>query len=255
MGFKRIIGGIALSISFAVCLSACGDGSMTPSPPPPPPAPSAVGLWNGTTANGRTIGGLVLDDGTFWFLYTSIVNPSAAAGLVQGNYTAVSGSFTSSNAVDFNLEGLGILNSSIDGTYVVKQTLSGTIAHQAGQTTFTTTYDPDYELTPDLNLLAGTYTGVVATNETVTVTVLASGSLFGSSTSGCTFTGTASPQASGNAYNVTIKLGASEAFQPGVCSSDTVNGVAYFDAPTKRLHSAALNSTRTSGFIFIGTKP
>ncbi len=255
MGFKRIIGGITLSIFFAVYLSACDmkkDGDSTTSPPA---VSSAVGLWNGTTANGRTIGGLVLDDGTFWFLYTSIVNPSAAAGLVQGNYTARNGSFTSSNAVDFNLEGLGILNSSIDGTYVMKQTLSGTIAHQAGQTTFTTTYDPSYELTPDLNLLAGTYTGVLATNETVTVTVLASGSLFGSSTSGCTFTGTASPQASGNAYNVTVKLGASEAFQPGVCSSDTVNGVAYFDAPTKRLHSAALNSTRTNGFIFIGTKP
>src|SRR5215831_16085778 len=135
MEWGRGIRDIYLSLFFAVCLSACGDGSMTSSPPP---TSSAVGLWNGTTVSGRTIGGLVLDDGTYWFLYTSIGNPSVVAGLVQGDYTAQNGSFTSSNAVDFNLEGLGILNSSIDGTYVTKQTLSGTIAHQNGQTPFST---------------------------------------------------------------------------------------------------------------------
>jgi hypothetical protein len=107
-----------------------------------------------------------------------IGNSSIVAGLVQGNGNSQNGSFTSSNGKDFNLEGLGILDSSVKGTYEMKQTLIGTITHQSGQATFANNYDPDYELTPDLNQLAGTFTGVVANNETVTVTVLASGSIW-----------------------------------------------------------------------------
>jgi hypothetical protein len=107
-----------------------------------------------------------------------IGNSSIVAGLVQVNGNSQNGSFTSSNGKDFNLEGLGILDSSVKGTYEMKQTLIGTITHQSGQATFANNYDPDYELTPDLNQLAGTFTGVVANNETVTVTVLASGSIW-----------------------------------------------------------------------------
>ena len=236
-----------------LALAACSSGGSdsNSSSTPPPPATSAEGLWNGTTVSGRTVAGLVLEDDTFWFLYSAIGNSNVVAGLVQGNGNSQNGSFTSSNARDFNLEGLGTLDSSMNGTYVMKETLSGTIAHQSGQATFTTTYDPDYEVPPDLNQIAGTFTGLVATNETVTVTVSGTGSIFGSSTSGCTFAGTASPRSRGNAFNVTVTFGG------GVCinGTDTVGGVAYFDAPTKRLYSAALNSSRNNGFIFIGTKP
>jgi len=241
----------------AVSLSACSDGGGdNPASPPSASATSAEGLWNGTTNSGRSVAGLVLNDGTYWFLYTLIGNPSVVAGVVQGNSSSQNGLITSSNTKDFNLEGLGILNASINGSYVMKQSLNGTIviANNGGQSTFTTTYDTDYDIVPNAAILAGTYTGSTATNggvETVTVTVSAAGSISGSSLGGCAFTGSSAPRTSGNAYDVSVT------FAGGVCSNgtNTVNGVAFFDAATKKLYSAALNSTRTNGFVFIGTKP
>jgi hypothetical protein len=242
------------SIFLAFSLSACGsggsDGSVSPAP-----ATSAEGLWNGTSGNGRTIAGLVLDDGTYWFLYSVVGNPSVIAGAFQGNSSSQNGSFTSSNGKDFNLEGLGILDATVTGSYVMKQSLSGTIAFLlGGQTTFNSTYNADYDLIPNVNLVVGTYTGSTATaggTEIVTVTLSSPSSITGSSASGCNFTGSFSPRTRGNVYDVSVT------FAGGVCSNgtSTVTGVAFFDAATKRLYSAALNSTRTNGFIYLGTKP
>ena len=242
----------------AVSLSACSDGGGdNPAPPASASATSAEGLWNGTTNSGRSVAGLVLNDGTYWVLYTLIGNPSVIAGVVQGNSSSQNGSITSSNAKDFNLEGLGsITDASITGSYVMKQSLNGTTiyANNGGQGTFTTTYDTDYDIPPNPALLTGIYSGLTATTggvETVTVTLSAPGSITGSSANGCQFTGSFAPRSRGNVYDVSIT------FAGGVCSNgtNTVTGVAFFDAGTKKLYSAGLNSTRTNGFIFIGTKP
>lgn len=244
-------------IFLAFSISACGgeDGDTSNSTPPPS-ATSAEGLWNGTTNTGRSVAGLVLDDGTYWFLYSQVGNPNVLAGLVQGNGSSQAGAFTSSNTKDFNSEDPAILDATLAGSYVEKQSLSGTVTYVlGGQTTFTSTYDTDYDLTPDVNLVVGTYTGTGSTatagaSETVTVT-LSTSSIAGFTANGCLFTGSFVPRSSGNAYNVSVT------FQGGVCSNgtNTVDGVAFFDAGTKTLSSAALNATRTNGFVFIGTKP
>ena len=156
---------------------------------------------------------------------------------------------------DFNLEGLGINDGSIDGSYIAKQSLNGTVTYANsafGQTLITTRYDPDYELTPNANLVAGTYSGSIATaggTENLTVTLSAAGAISGSGATGCSFTGSFAPRPHGNVFNVAVT------FAGGVCSNgtNTVNGVAFFDAGTKRLYSAALNGSRTNGFLFIGT--
>jgi hypothetical protein len=246
---------VLFSIFFTAFISACGSGGGDVAPAPPSPATSAEGFWNGTSSNGRTIAGLVLDDGTYWFLYSVVGNPSVIAGAFQGNSSSQNGSFTSSNGKDFNLEGLGILDATVNGSYVMKQSLSGTIAFLlGGQTTFNSTYNADYDLIPNENLVVGTYTGSTATTggtEIVTVTLSSPNSITGSSASGCNFTGSFSPRTRGNVYDVSVT------FAGGVCSNgtSTVTGVAFFDAATKRLYSAALNSTRTNGFIYLGTKP
>jgi hypothetical protein len=234
-------------------LVACSNGGTDShsNTAPPPTATSAEGLWKGTTSTGRTVGGVVLDDGSYWVLYTVIGNPTVVAGLVQGNGTSQLGSFTSSNTKDFNLEGSGIQDAMINGSYVEKKSLNGTIAYVSGSKgSFTSTYDADYELAPNTNLIAATYTGPIADGQSVTVTASSAGTLSGHSTDGCTFTGSFAPRAKGNVFNVTVTFGG------GTCSNgtDTVNGVAFFDAATQRLYSAALNNTRTNGFVFIGTK-
>jgi len=245
--FSRLIG-----IGFLSGLVACSNGgSDSNSNTPSPTATSAEGLWKGTPSTSRTVGGVVLDDGSYWFLYTAIGNPNVAAGLIQGNGTSQLGSFTSSNTKDFNLEGAGIRDATITGSYVQKNSLNGTITYSNGSTgSFTSTYNADYELAPNMNLIVGAYTGPIADGQTVTVTAASAGTLSGNSTDGCTFTGSFGPRTKGNVFNVTVTFGG------GACSNgtDTVSGIAFFDAATQRLYSAALNSARTNGFLFIGMK-
>ena len=254
-----LMSGLVACGSLASCFNsgfasvACGGGygGSDFSSMPQPRATSADGLWTGATPTRRTVGGLVLDDGSYWVFYTARGNPNVLAGLVQGTGTSHSGSFGSSDTRDFSLEGAGILAATMSGTYVQKKSFNGTIAYFNGDTgSFTSTYDADYESAPNMNLVAGNYSGLRADNHTVTVTVDSAGTLSGHSTDGCTFAGTFSPRAKGNVFHNSVTFGG------GACSNgtDTVNGVAFYDAATNRLYSAALNSARTNSYIFIGTK-
>jgi hypothetical protein len=139
----------------------------------------------------------------------------------------------------------------MNGSYVPNQSFHGTIAYFNGDTeSFTSTYNVDYELAPNLTLVAGTYAGLRADHHTVTVTVDAAGTLSGHASDGCTVAGTLSPWAKGNVFHTSVTFGG------GACrqGTETVTGVAFYEAPTNRLYSAALNRARTSSYMFIGTK-
>ncbi len=240
-----------------IALVSCGGGggSSSSAPPPPPNLGTAEGLWNGMTADGRSFSGLVLDDGTYWFLYTAAGNSAVIGGAVQGTGTSSSGQFTSSNGLNFSLEGNGILGFTMSGTYTAQSQLDGTLTYSSGTNTFTSTYDTDYDLTPTLATIAGTYTGqAVTVNSSVeasTVMVASGGAITGTSAGGCSFTGMATPRANGNVYDIMVTFGG------GVCDNgtDTVSGVAYYVAAQNALTATALNSGRTNGFIFLGVKP
>ena len=240
----------AFVLVVTVAVSACGGGGSGDGD-----SGTAEGLWQGTTNTNRAIAGLVLDDGTYWFIYSVAGNNQIIAGIVQGNSTSTNGSFSSSNGRDFNLEGLGVSPFALAGAYSAKRSLSGSVMYSPSSvTTFTSSYDTDYDLSPSLSAIAGTYSGSAATSagtESAMVTISSLGAISGSSARGCTFTGSAAPRPRGNVYNVSVTFGG------GVCANgtNTVTGVAYFDAPTKELTSAALNSARTNGFIYVGVKP
>lgn len=249
---KKWNSGVLVSLVFTLLLAACSSGGSDNSSPPAP-ATSAEGAWNGTTNTNRSVAGLVLSDGTYWFLYSMVGNPNVIAGLVQGNGSSQTGSFTSSNTRDFNFEGFGTLDATLAGSYAMKQSLSGTVTYVlGGQTTFNSTYNADYDLIPNVNLVVGTYTGSTVTAGGTgldTVTLSSPNLIAGSDANGCDFTGSFAPRSSGNVYDVSVTPAG------GVCGTETVNGVAFFDAGTRTLYIAALNSTRTNGFIFLGTKP
>jgi len=245
----RILGLIALELT----ISACGGGGSG-SAPPVDTSGTAEGLWNGTTDTGRSIAGLVLDDGSYWFIYTAVGNNAVIAGAVQGNGTSSFGKFTSSNGIDFNLEGLGINNFSFAGTYTAKSQIAGTLTYTGTTSTLSGMYSTDYDLIPSLATVAGTYSGEAATAggvEAATVTIASGGAITGASASGCSFTGAATVRPKGNVYNITVTFGG------GVCSNGTgtVTGVAYYVASSKELVSAALDSGRTNGFLYVGSKP
>jgi hypothetical protein len=91
-------------------------------------ATSAEGRWTGATLTGRTVAGLVLEDGWYWVFYTTRVDPNILAGLVQGTGTSHSGCFGSPNTRDFNLEAAGIRAATMSGSYVLNKSFRRTIA-------------------------------------------------------------------------------------------------------------------------------
>lgn len=68
---------------------ACGGGyGHDFSSLPQSTATSAEGRWTGATLTGRTVAGLVLEDGSYWVFYTVRGNPNILAGLVHGTGTS-----------------------------------------------------------------------------------------------------------------------------------------------------------------------
>lgn len=256
---KKWVGAL-FSLIFTLWLAGCssggGDGDA-----PAVPAGTAEGLWTGTTGDGRTIMGAVLDDGTYWLLYSAVGNPALVADALQGGGSAQNGAFTSSNGRDFSDELLEINTVTVTARYVMRQGLSGTLTYQSrGASTFTSTFAHEYDGVPDIARVAGTYPGSVF-GSPYTITVSPSGvitvttqggarvSLAGIQL-GCDFTGALSPRPHGNVYDIS--------FAPSnnviLCTPETLTGVAFFDAATNKIYVLALNSSRSRVFPFTGTK-
>lgn len=230
-----------VGIAIASILVACGGGSSTTA------APTAEGFWNGTSGSGRSASGVVMDDGTIWLLYSKVGDSNVLGGAVQGASISNNGSFSSANAKDFNLEGFGTLNAPITGSYTARQSLNGTESNVS----FSLTYDSTYEQRPSLADITGAYTGLsygVGASDVATLNIAASGAISGSS-KGCNYSGTVAPHAKGNIYDVSVTFGG------GVCALGTsqVSGVVYL-SPQKVIYALGLNTARTGGFIFSGTK-
>lgn len=243
-----------VGISLAL-VSACGGGGsgLQTSKEPPPLNPRAQGLWKGTTSTGRAIAGLVLDDGRYWFIYSAAGNNAVLGGAVQGHGAGAGNDFISSDGIDFNFEGQGINSFTLSGTVAEKSTFGATVSFTNSQFTISANYDADYETPPSLAAIAGSYVGTAVTAagyDATSLTVSGTGDITGSSAGGCSFTGTATPRTTGNAYDVSV------VFAGGTCSNgtNTVQGAAYFDSKTQELRSAALNTDNTNGFYFGGVK-
>jgi len=263
---KKILLIAAVSTTLAACGGGGGgDGGSTTTAAGTPTSPSttttaatvtAEGLYVGSTSTGRTVTGLVLDDGSSYVIYTAQNNPAVIAGAVVGNGTSSNGSFTSTNARDINLDGIGFQSATVSGSYRQNTSLTGTVTYPAlGQSiTFSANYDPAYLNTPTLAAVAGTYSGRVGLpsgTESATLTVSSAGVISGRGSSGCVVSGSITPKAKGNAYTTSVTFGGS----PCLLANATVTGAAYFDASTKRLYAVSLNSSRTTGMIFAGSKP
>ena len=241
-------------LALAACSGGGGSDSAQPSPAPAPVA-NAEGLWSGSDSTSRSVTGIVLQDGTYWILYSIPHVAAVLGGVIQGSGTSLNGSFSSSDGVDFNVEGQGVNNATISASYVTKQTLNGSVAYPALNQayTFTSAYDPAYEQTPAISAIAGTYSGISSvpgTNEVTSIVITSPGVIAGAGTGGCKFLGTVTPRARGNAYDLSI------AFGGGACSSGTskVTGIGYFDSVAKRFYVAALNQSRSNGLLYLGIK-
>ena len=254
-----LLGGLVACGSFANCFNsgfapvACGGGygDHDFASLPPSTESSAEGRWMGATPTGRTIDGLVLEDGSYWLFYTASDNPNVLASLIQGTGTSHLGFFGSSDTRDFNLEGAGVHAATMRGSYVPSKSFQGTIAYFNGEEeSFTSKYDANSATLSNLSQVAGTYTAVRTGNHSVTVTLDATGRFSGHSSDGCTIAGTLSPRPKGNVFHASVTV------EGATChaETETLTGVTFYDAATNRLYSAALNNARTTSFLLLGTK-
>lgn len=244
-------------LSAFLLLTACGGGSDSNNDnnvSPTTPDIISEGLWVGSTFTNRNIVGLVLDDGSYYFLYSAVGNSSLISGVIQGASSMNGDSFTSSNAKDFNLEGLGVLSSTISGTVATKQSFDGTVTYSDNSTSsFTTSYDSNYELSPSLLDLAGTFSGSAASSagvENADIVIAEDGSITGMGASGCQLTGQLNTRDNGNVYNSSITFGGS----PCLFANETLTGIAYYDIQDSVLYVVAPNTERTDGVIFTGSR-
>ncbi len=238
--------------SVQTCASLNGGGS-TNNGTAPTVTGSPTGLYKGTTNTGRTAAAIVLEDGTFWLLYSPVGAPLLIAGAEQGHITALNGAFASGDLVDVSLESLTVASGTVAGTYIPKTSTAATVTFGNQTISLAATYDPTYDTPATLSAVTGSYAGtgvVLGGSEAAHLTVSSTGVIEGSGTSGCSFTGIAIPNPGVNSYSVTVSFGGA----PCSNTNSTVSGVAYLDAATQRFYSAALNPGRTNGFLFVGTK-
>lgn len=247
----------ALSVFGAAMLSACGGGDSAVAPAQTNgvvvAAGSPAGLYHGSTSTGRALHAILLEDGEYWLIYSPVGNPSLIAGAAQGQTSFGSNGLAfSSNFKDFNLEGAGITSGLVSATYFPKNYIDGNVVFSNSQQSFSLKYDLAYEAISNLGVVSGTYRGtaaVVGGIEPATLAISSSGAIAGVSDSGCRFAGTAITH-SGWVYDVSITF----AGAPCANGTNTVTGVAYYEPSKSQVHSAALNSARTNGFIFTGSK-
>ena len=148
-----------------------------------------------------------------------------------------------------------MLSASIEGTYVIRSTLNGTISYSSptAAVLFNTTFNTDYDTTPVLAVVAGTYTGQIASSAAVqnmTLTVSDTGAM-ASAGSACSMTGTIAPRGRGDVYDASMVFGG----PPCLFAGQTLTGIAYYRSTLRALYVSAPNANRTDGVLFVGAKP
>lgn len=240
-----------LVILFVLFLASCGssDSNNTMQETIDP----CVGMWTGSTSNGRSLFGVVLDDGYYYFIYSSQLDQHNIVGFIQGYVTIQDGRFVSSNVRDFNFEGYGVMSGTLKVTARQKKSLSGSLSYIGGGTnTFECSYNPDFESTASLSEIVGSFNGNVAVEDetqSASITIDEYGSFSGIG-NGCSFSGDVYPESNSNVFNSTLLFGSSPCFYP----DRTFYGICYFDPSTNEIYAVYHNGRRDTGFIFIGDK-
>ena len=243
---------LVVTASFGL-LAACNGGGSDPGPVS---ATTAEGIWSGTTSTSRSLTGIVLGNGMYWVLYSAPNNSAAIAGVVVGRGTSLNGSYSATEGKDFNFEGQGAHDATVSASYVAKQSFNGSITYPGLNQTvaFTSSFNTAFDQPLSLSAIAGTYSGnaivVGGAQEATSLVVTADGAVSGSASTGCLFSGHATPFASGGIYDLSITFGG------GACSNgtSTVTGIVYYDTAARKIYSVALNYTLSNGFVFVGSK-
>ena len=221
---------------------------------------AAEGVYSGTATGGTSsaFSLLVLENGDYWDLYGSRTGSVlSVVGIVQGTGTSNNGAFTSSNAKDFG--SVPAISATVSATYnTTAQTITGTLSAPSATISFSggpaTGSLYNYSTPATLSSISGAWTVTSTSGESINVNVSGTGTFTAVGTSGCSFSGTATPRASGkNVFNTTMTFG------PAPCAlpNQTASGIAVVYPLTSgqsQVIFAQVDSTRSYGSAAFGTR-
>lgn len=237
------------AIAATVVLAACGGGGDDSTSTSPSAAVTAEGFWNGSTTTGVGVSLAILENGETWGIYAS---GGSIVGALYGNTTSA-GTTLSGSGSDFNIPSRNTASATYSGTFSPKSSIS---VNTSGGVAFTGTYDAAYDQPASLAVVAGSFSGQGVSGSSpvqgVSVTISSTGVITVPSNLGCSASGSIAPRPNGkNVFNVSVTFSGSNC---ALGNGATTTGVGYYNATTKSLLVLALNSARTDGFIYIGSK-
>ena len=185
------------SLFLAACGGGGGDGGTTPPPANNTPVvPTSLeqvqGFWSGPLDTGTVIQAVILRNGEMWATVQgggTIQSAGKAQGVVVATGVRATGVLT-------NLQPATSQALTVEATSVApKATLTGTVTAPAPAKPANWTYNARYDTPLPVADFAGRWTGT-AGGQTVSATwnITAAGALTGTSSTGCTYTGTLAPQ-------------------------------------------------------------
>ena len=190
---------------------ACGSGGGGgESDSPPPPIQSAAGIWDGTVTSSRSgqavqIRGIVTQNNEARFVsdesgqYSGslTVNNSSASGILTA-YAAWGYTFP-----DYSRVGKVTFN----GNVSAKSSFPGTYSGVGDYGSFSFTYNPVYDRSSSLEIVAGTWNHNSSAFGNISVIISNSGSISGTTSDGCSLSGNISLiDPAYNGYRVAVSV-------------------------------------------------
>lgn len=246
---------VATTVAVSILLAACGGGGGSDTP-----ADSAEGVYGGalTGSTSSAFRMLVLENDEVWTMYgTQTATAFLVTGFLQGQGQSNNGTYTSSNLRDFGF------NPALSGTATAtynssSKTIAGTATFPGAAVGFSggpiSGSQYSYDTAATVTAVAGSWGLTSLSGEGVTLNVASGGTYTASSSSGCSFTGTLVPRASGkNVFNMSFSFGPSPCALPNQAGSGIAVAYPLANGRTQ-LIVAGTNATRTVGTAAFGIR-
>jgi hypothetical protein len=246
-------------ILLLISLVGCGGGNNTSSNNGSRSTPGqAQGVYSGTDSQSNSFESIILPNDMYWEIFGTVSgNVFNVSGMLTGQGASNNGKY-SATLTDFHHTGSSDTGS-VSASYVMGSSINGTVTESGSPTvTFSGTFMPsssfNYNTQANLANITGAWSGTLLDASSAALTINANGSFSGSNSSGCSFSGTLTPDASGkNFFDVSLTLGAS----PCVPANQTSSGIAVdyllSDGVTTQFVAGVASGT-SYGTLFIANR-
>jgi hypothetical protein len=251
---------VPLCLAVAAAVAACG-GSGNDLASPATTVDRPEGIYGGTLTGSASpdFRMLVLENGELWSFYGTETAPGyTVGGLVQGAVTVSGTTFVGTDLRDY-----GVAPATSGTTAGSFNKAAGTITGNvvAGGVTVSFSGAPiagslyNYDTPASLASFTGAWTLDSLDGDNITLNVTAGGAVTATTVSGCTFSGTAAPRASGkNVFDINVTFGAA----PCLLANQNASGIALAypisGGAQTQLLVALQNATRLAGNAAYGVR-